>query len=130
MAFPHPQSRKENRRKGDIADDGSVIGKVFERAVNISDYRDAEDDVDPAQNRTFDGVAHNWFVKLSGLVRETLQAPAREFFRLLQPGLDLFLAKTQFLEGMEVNCVVSLAGRKYGLERAAFEEQQFDVRLE
>jgi hypothetical protein len=58
MAFPHPKSRKENDRKGNISNHGSVIWEFLERTINISDYRDAKDDMNPAKNRTFDGVIH------------------------------------------------------------------------
>jgi hypothetical protein len=45
MAFPHPQSRKDNYRKGDIPNNGDVVWKLFKGAINVTDYRNAEDDV-------------------------------------------------------------------------------------
>ena len=45
MAFPHPQSRKDNYRKGDIPNNGAVVWKLFKGAINVTDYRNAEDDV-------------------------------------------------------------------------------------
>ena len=62
MALPHPKSRKGNYGKGDIPNDGGVIWKFFKRTINISDYRNGEDEVNPAINRTFGGILHDWFV--------------------------------------------------------------------
>ena len=59
MAFPHPESGKGNNRKGDIPNNGGVIWKFLERAINIPDYRNGKDDVNPAENRTFGGVTHH-----------------------------------------------------------------------
>src|SRR5436190_3886418 len=59
MAFPHPQSRKGNYRKGDKPNNGGVVWKLFEGTINVTDYRNAEDDVNRAENRTFGGVSHS-----------------------------------------------------------------------
>jgi len=59
MAFPHPQSRKDNYRKGDIPNDGGVVWKLFKGAINVTEYRNAEDDVDRAKNRTFGSISHS-----------------------------------------------------------------------
>src|SRR5690349_9941724 len=58
MAFPHPKSRKENDREGDIPNNGCVIWKFFKGTINITDYRNAKDHVNPAKNRAF-GVVTN-----------------------------------------------------------------------
>jgi hypothetical protein len=58
MAFPHPKSRKDNYRKEDIPNSGGVIWNFFKRTINITDYRNAKDDVNPAKNRTFGGIIH------------------------------------------------------------------------
>jgi hypothetical protein len=50
MAFPHPQSRKNNHRKSDIPNDRGIVWKLFEGTIDVTDYRDAEDDVNPAKN--------------------------------------------------------------------------------
>ena len=52
MAFPHQQSRKDHERKEDKPGGACVQWKLFERTVDISVYRNAEDDVNPAKNRT------------------------------------------------------------------------------
>ena len=62
MAFPHPKPRKDNYRNGDKPNNGRVVWKFFKRAIDITDYRDAKDDVNPAKNRTFGGIFHDWFV--------------------------------------------------------------------
>src|SRR5262249_4548172 len=59
MAFPHPQSRKNNHRKSDIPNDRGIIWKLFEGTINVTHYRNAEDDVNPAKNRTFGGFSHS-----------------------------------------------------------------------
>src|SRR5690348_4532053 len=60
MAFPHPQSRKHNQRKSDIPNNGSVIWKLFKRTINVTDYRNGEDEVNPANYRTFGGISHSF----------------------------------------------------------------------
>src|SRR3954447_26552857 len=53
MAFPHPQSGKDHNRNKDIPSEGRVVRKFFKRTINITEYRNAEDEVNPAENRTF-----------------------------------------------------------------------------
>src|ERR1700730_12543402 len=62
MPFPHPQSRKDHYRNDDKPNTAGVLRKFFKRAINIAEYRNAEDDVNPAINRTFGGVFHDDFV--------------------------------------------------------------------
>ena len=64
MAFPHPKSRKRNYWKRDISNNGSVIWKFLKRTINITDYRNGEDKVNPAKYGTFGGIIHDWFVNL------------------------------------------------------------------
>ena len=59
MTFSHPKSRKEKYRNGDKPNNGGVAWKFFKRTTNIIDYRNAKDDVNPAKNRTFDGIIHD-----------------------------------------------------------------------
>ena len=59
MAFPHPQSRKDHYRKSDIPNNSSVVWKLFKGTINVTDYRNAKDDVNPAKERTFDGISHS-----------------------------------------------------------------------
>ena len=58
MAFPHPQSRKDHYRDEDKPSGGGVVGKVFERTINITKYRNAKDEVDPSTNRTLSDFFH------------------------------------------------------------------------
>jgi hypothetical protein len=62
MAFPHPNSRNDHDRKGDIPNHGSVVRQLLEWTIDITDYRNAKDDVNPAKNRTLGGISHDWFV--------------------------------------------------------------------
>jgi hypothetical protein len=59
MAFPHPQSRKEHYRNDDKPNTVGVLWKFFKRTVNIAKDRDAENDVNPAKNRTFGSFFHD-----------------------------------------------------------------------
>src|SRR5882762_11785818 len=52
MAFPHPQSRKDHYRKEDKPSCGGIVRKSFKRTIDIAEYRNAEDKVNPAKNRT------------------------------------------------------------------------------
>ena len=56
MAFPHPQSRKDHYRKEDKPSCGGIVWKSFKRTIDITKYRNAKDDVNPAKNRTFGGI--------------------------------------------------------------------------
>src|SRR6267154_5715551 len=59
MAFPHPQSRKDNYRHEDKPSSGGVVSDLFKRTINISDYRNAKDNVNPSKNRAFGGLFHD-----------------------------------------------------------------------
>src|SRR5947208_13126479 len=59
VAFPHPQSRKDHYRKEDKPSYGGVVWKFFKRTINIAEYRNAKDDVNPAKNRTFGILVHD-----------------------------------------------------------------------
>src|SRR6266550_8071014 len=60
MAFPHPKSRKEHYRYDDKPNTGGVFWNFFKRTIDITEYRNAKDDVNPANNRTFGGIFHDW----------------------------------------------------------------------
>jgi hypothetical protein len=59
MPFPHPQSCKHHNRKEDKPGCGRVVGEFFKRTVNISEYRNAEDDVNPSKNPTCSALVHD-----------------------------------------------------------------------
>jgi len=59
MAFPHPQSRKDHYRKEDKPSCGGVVWKFFKRTIDVSEYRNTKDDVNPAKNRTCDASVHD-----------------------------------------------------------------------
>jgi hypothetical protein len=52
MALPHPQSRKDHDRNEDKASCRGVVWNFVERTIDITEYRNAEDEVNPAKNRT------------------------------------------------------------------------------
>src|SRR5258706_13906923 len=59
MAFPHPKSRKDKYRHENKPSSGGVVWNLFKRTINITEYRNGKDDVDPAKNRTFGGCLHD-----------------------------------------------------------------------
>jgi hypothetical protein len=65
MAFPHPKSRNRNYWNRDIPNNGSIVWKFLKRTINITDYRNGEDEVNPTKYRTFGGFSHDWFVNLA-----------------------------------------------------------------
>ena len=58
MAFPHPQSRKDYYRKEDIPSWPGIVWKFFKRTIDIAEYRNAKDDVNPAKNQTLSSTIH------------------------------------------------------------------------
>src|SRR5882724_6722681 len=60
VAFPHPQSRKDHYRKEDKPSCGGIVRKLFKRTIDITEYRNAEDEVNPAKNRTLGALVHDW----------------------------------------------------------------------
>src|ERR1700746_598322 len=53
VAFPHPQSRKDHDRNENKPSRRGVVWNFIERTIDIAEYRNAEDGVNPAKNRTF-----------------------------------------------------------------------------
>src|SRR5262245_55838083 len=59
MALPHPQSRQDNSRKEDKPNSGGVLGDLFERTIDIAQYWNRKDQVNPAKNRAFSAMCHD-----------------------------------------------------------------------
>src|ERR1700733_5611036 len=53
MAFPHPQSRKNKHRNEDKPGGGGIVWNLVKRAINVTEYRNAKDEVNPAKNQTY-----------------------------------------------------------------------------
>src|SRR3989442_9483023 len=89
VAFPHPQSRKDHYRKEDKPSCGGVVWKFFKRTINIAEYRNAKDDVNPAKNRTLGGSIHGrlrervWCIVLRDIVLQSVDS--RLLSRLRRP---------------------------------------------
>ena len=64
MALLYPKSRKDEYRNGNKPNNGGIVWKFFKRTINITDYRNAKDEVNPAKNRTFGGIYHDWLVNI------------------------------------------------------------------
>jgi hypothetical protein len=96
MAFPHPQSRKNHQRNEDKTSSGRVVWNFVERTVDISEYRNAKDQVNPAKNRTRDGLAHDGSFPLADCA--TISFVEYGFF----PELPVRLKKTQPSHGRAV----------------------------
>jgi hypothetical protein len=73
MAFPPPKSRKEHYRNDDKPNTGGVVWNFFKRTINIPEYRNAKDNVNPAKNRTFGGLFHDF--SLSSMYRRYREWP-------------------------------------------------------
>jgi len=59
MAFPHPQSGKDEYRNEDKPSSGGILWNVFKGTINIAEDRNGKDDVNPAKNRTFYALVHD-----------------------------------------------------------------------
>jgi len=59
MAFPHPQSGKEHYRNDDKSNTGRVLWNFFKRTINVTEYGNAKDNMNPAKNRPFGGFFHD-----------------------------------------------------------------------
>src|SRR5260370_7380014 len=60
MAFPHPKSRKDHHGNKEKPSRPGVVWNLFKRTINITEYRNGKDDVNPAHDRTFGGIFHDW----------------------------------------------------------------------
>jgi hypothetical protein len=54
MALPHPQSRKDHDRDEDKSSSRCVVWNFVKWTVNITEDRNAKNEVDPAKNGTRD----------------------------------------------------------------------------
>jgi hypothetical protein len=59
MALPHPKSRKDKGRNEDKPNSGGIVRDFFKGTINIAEYRNAEEEVNPANNRTLEGTANH-----------------------------------------------------------------------
>jgi len=76
MAFPHPKSGEDHSRNDDEPNPGGVVWKSFERTIDIAEYRNGKDDVNPANNRTFGGIFHDEFVLRLSAISASFTLPA------------------------------------------------------
>src|SRR5262249_37835020 len=60
VALPHPQSCKHHDRKEDEPRRPRIVGKLFKWAVDITDDRNSEDDVNPAKNHSCCALIHRF----------------------------------------------------------------------
>src|SRR5262249_48861012 len=75
MTFPHPKPRKEQHRKKDIPNTVCVVVSIQRRIINVAEYRNATDDVNPAKNRTFGCFRHDESVLLLSVNRVVHSGP-------------------------------------------------------
>ena len=68
MAFPHPKSRQHDCWNGEIPNHWSVVRQFFEWAIDIAGYRNGEDNVNPAKDRTLGGFFHD-LLSLNSAIR-------------------------------------------------------------
>jgi hypothetical protein len=55
MAFPHPQTRKDHYGKEDKPRSGGVLWNFVKRTIDVAEYRNTQDDVNPAMDCTLLG---------------------------------------------------------------------------
>jgi hypothetical protein len=61
MAFPHPKSGNDHDWKEHKPGREGIAWKFLKRTIDIAQYRNAEDDVNRAEDRTFSGFFHDEF---------------------------------------------------------------------
>ena len=59
MTFPHPKAGKDDHWNCDKPNNGGVVRKLLIRTVNVTNYRNAKDDVNAAKNRTFGSITNH-----------------------------------------------------------------------
>src|SRR5579884_1980674 len=59
VTLPHPQSRKDHDRNENKPCREGIAWNFVERAINIAQYREGKDDVNPAKDPTCDAPAHH-----------------------------------------------------------------------
>src|SRR5262245_41198464 len=59
MAFPHPGSRKDHCRSEDKPNSGGVVWNFVKWTIDITEYQNAQDDVNPAKDRTLSPLVHD-----------------------------------------------------------------------
>ena len=71
MAFPHPQSGNDHDGNENKPGLEGVVWNFVEGAIDISKDRNAEDEVNPAKNRSYGALAH----EVDSLVCRTVSFP-------------------------------------------------------
>ena len=75
VALPHPQTRKDHYRKEDIPSREGIAWQLFKRTIDIAEYRNTKEDVNPAKNRTLGCTIHGrlrehgWWVVLRSMYK-------------------------------------------------------------
>src|SRR5579859_6353383 len=54
LAFPHPQSRKDHYRNEDKPSCGCVVWNFVKRTIDVTEYGNRKEDMNPAKNGTSD----------------------------------------------------------------------------
>jgi hypothetical protein len=47
VAFPHPQTGKDHQGQEDVPDERRVVRQFLKRAIDVTDNRNADDEVNP-----------------------------------------------------------------------------------
>src|SRR5260370_8538077 len=99
MAVTHPKSRKKHDMNDDKPNTGGVRWNFLKRTINITEYRNAKDDVNRAKNRTFGGIFHDYFVLHLSATPRHLLWPSFELCRQISvsPRQDLLHARKESL---------------------------------
>jgi len=100
VALPHQQSRNDHYRKEDKPRCGGIVGKFFKRTINITEYRNGNDDVDPAKNRTLGGITDHIAILLDSRLLSRLRRPVGCFNTELLCVLGVQTLPTAELHGL------------------------------
>ncbi len=88
MAFPHPESREDKDRKEDKSNGGGILRNFFKRAVNVAENRNAEDDMNPANDRTYDALVHDFVIYDFEMMRKSNNRDGPNYCTRHAPGPD------------------------------------------
>ena len=85
MALPHPKSGSGEDRKEDEPNRWGVVRDLFKRTINVTNYRNGEDKMNPAKDGTFGGLANHLFPFLSEFAACIFQPLTHEFWLVWAP---------------------------------------------
>src|SRR6185369_14954317 len=65
VPFPHPQTTCDNHWYGNVTYYWRIVWKLFKRTIDITNYRNSKDYMNPAENSTLRGTTYHLVVSLA-----------------------------------------------------------------